>query len=123
MSSLLRRPRRPPLDVAEMERSFAQQVVPEAVVKEIRAGASAEKFKAANMPTRTGYSYHNHWWIPHDADGTFEAKGLYGQHIHINPTAELVIVKLSSHPVGNTLFTHALDRLAFAAIASQFRAK
>lgn len=100
-----------------------QQIVPEAVVQEIRAGASAEKFEAANMPMRKGYSYHNHWWIPHDADGTFEAKGLYGQHIHINPAAELVIVKLSSHPVGNTAFTHALDRRAFAAVAIQLRTR
>lgn len=98
-----------------------QQVVPEAVIKEIRAGASAEKFKAGGMPMRNGYSYHNHWWIPHDADGSFEAKGVNGQHIHINPAAELVIVKLSSHPVANTALTHVLDRLAFAALANLLR--
>jgi CubicO group peptidase (beta-lactamase class C family) len=104
-------------------RKDGQQIVPEAVVRDIRAGASAEKFEAANMPMRKGYSYHNHWWITHDADGTFEAKGLYGQHIHINPAAELVIVKLSSHPVGNTAFTHVLDRSAFAAVANRLRVK
>jgi CubicO group peptidase (beta-lactamase class C family) len=98
-----------------------QQVIPTAVIDNIRAGGSAEKFKAANMPMRAGYSYRNHWWISHDADGTFEAKGLYGQHIHINPAAELVIVKLSSHPIGNTAFTHVLDRSAFAAVANQLR--
>ena len=43
--------------------------------------------------------------------------GLNGQHIHINPKAELVIVKLSSHPVGNSIFTHVLDRRAFDAVA------
>jgi CubicO group peptidase (beta-lactamase class C family) len=42
---------------------------------------------------------------------------LNGQHIHINPAAELVIVKLSSHPIGDTGFTHDIDRKAFAAIA------
>jgi hypothetical protein len=45
------------------------------------------------------------------------ASGLNSQHIHINPAAGLIIVKLSSHPLGNTLFTHVLDRNAFAAIA------
>ena len=70
---------------------------------------------------RAGYSYHNQWWIPHDADGTFEAKGLMGQHIHINPAAELVVVKFSTHPVPNTAFTHTLDRQAFAALAKAVR--
>lgn len=94
-----------------------RQVVPKAAIDEIRKGADREKFKASKQDQRFGYSYHNHWWIPHDANGSFEAKGLNGQHIHVNPAAELVIVKLSSHPVGNTIFTHAADRQAFAAIA------
>jgi CubicO group peptidase (beta-lactamase class C family) len=94
-----------------------RQVLSAATVAEIRKGADPEKFKAAGMSMRAGYSYHNQWWIPHDADGTFEAKGLNGQHIHINPAAQLVVVKLSSHPVPNTAFTHTLDRQAFAALA------
>ncbi len=100
-----------------------RQVVSADSVAEIRKGADAEKFKAGGMPMRAGYSYHNHWWIPHDADGTFEAKGLNGQHIHINPAAELVVVKLSSHPVPNTAFTHTLDRRAFAALAEALRSR
>jgi hypothetical protein len=95
-----------------------QQVLPAAVVAEIRKGADPEKFKAANMPMRAGYSYHNHFWIPHDAAGSFEMKGLFGQHVHVNPAAGLVIVKLSSHPVGDTRVTHTLDRKAYAAIAA-----
>jgi CubicO group peptidase (beta-lactamase class C family) len=98
-----------------------KQIVSKATVAEIRKGADPEKFKAAKTPPRDGYSYHNHWWIPHDKDGTFEAKGLMGQHIHINPTAEIVVVKFSSHPVPNTIFTHTLDRQAFAAIASSLK--
>src|SRR4051794_4116644 len=76
-------------------RSGEQQVVAKAVVDEIRKGADAEKFKTSGLVARTGYSYHNQWWISHDAAGSFEAKGLNGQHIHVNPKAELVIVKLS----------------------------
>ena len=98
-----------------------RQVVPKAVIDEIRKGADPEKFKASKQEPRYGYSYHNGWWISHDASGSFEAKGLNGQHLHINPAAELVIVKLSSHPVGNTIFTHTMDRHAFEAIAKAFR--
>jgi CubicO group peptidase (beta-lactamase class C family) len=103
-------------------RSNGRQVVPESVIAEIRKGADIEKFKANGQPMRAGYSYHNQWWVPHDRDGTFEMKGLNGQHMHINPAAELVIIKLSSHPVGDTSFTHNLDRRAFAAIAAALRA-
>jgi CubicO group peptidase (beta-lactamase class C family) len=94
-----------------------KRVLPKAVIDEIRKGADREKFKASGLAPRFGYSYHNHWWISHDAAGSFEAKGLNGQHLHINPAAELVIVKLSSHPAGNTILTHNLDRRAFEAIA------
>lgn len=98
-----------------------QRALSASTITELRKGADAEAFKAAGMAARAGYSYHNHWWVAHDADGTYEAKGLNGQHIHINPAAELVVVKLSSHPVPNTLFTHAVDRAAFAAMASELR--
>lgn len=98
-----------------------RQVVAAEVVAELRKGADRETFLAAGQAMRAGYSYHNFWWIPHDADDSFEAKGLNGQHLHINPAAEVVIVKFSSHPVPNTAFTHLLDRQAFAAIARGLR--
>jgi CubicO group peptidase (beta-lactamase class C family) len=101
-------------------RSNGRQVIAESVIAEIRKGADIEKFKAEGQTMRAGYSYHNQWWIPHDRDGTFEMKGLNGQHMHINPAAELVIIKLSSHPA-DTSATHNLDRRAFAAIAAALR--
>lgn len=104
-------------------RSNGRQVIPESVIAEIRKGGDIEKFKTNGQAMRSGYSYHNQWWIPHDRDGTFEMKGLNGQHMHINPAAELVIIKLSSHPVGDTSLTHNFDRRAFAAIADALRAQ
>ncbi len=103
-------------------RSGGRQVIAASVIEEIRKGADVEKFRASGQAMRAGYSYHNQWWVPHDADGSFEMKGLNGQHMHINPAAELVIVKLSSHPAGDTSVTHGLDRRAFAAIAGALRA-
>ncbi|MES2360742.1 MAG: serine hydrolase [Pseudomonadota bacterium] len=95
-----------------------RQVIPASVIAEIRKGGDKQKFTAAGPSVRSGYSYHNQWWVAHDADQTFEAKGVFGQHIHVNPAAELVIVKFSSHPVPDTQFTHVIDRAAFAAIAA-----
>jgi CubicO group peptidase (beta-lactamase class C family) len=64
-----------------------RQVIAEVVIAEIRKGGDSEKFKAAGQVARAGYSYHNQWWVSHDRDGTFEMKGLNGQHMHINPAA------------------------------------
>lgn len=94
-----------------------QQIVPKAVVDEIRKGADREKFKTSGQTLRAGYSYHNNFWVTHNAAGAYEMKGLNGQHVHINPSAGVVIVKLSSHPAGETIFTHVVDQRAFEAIA------
>jgi CubicO group peptidase (beta-lactamase class C family) len=83
----------------------------------LRDGSTREAFaKSVQASVRTGYSYRNQWWMPNDADGTIEAKGLFGQHLVINPKENVVIVKLSTNPSGDTISTHALDKAAFAAI-------
>ncbi|MCY1360528.1 6-aminohexanoate-dimer hydrolase [compost metagenome] len=47
---------------------------------------------------RDGYSYRNYWYQKNDGDGSVEAAGRFGQKIYINPTRELVVVKLASAP-------------------------
>ena len=84
-------------------------------------GGDREKFKAGGMPFRSGYSYRNQWWILHNADGAYEASGIHGQMIHINPAAEMVVVKLASHPVAGAGFTHPMTLRAWAALAQAVR--
>ena len=103
-------------------RAEGRAVVVPAAIADIRKGGDAQAFRAGGQTARFGYSYHNHWWIPHDADGSYEMKGVGGQHLHINPAAQLVIVKLSAQP-GETTATHTLDRRAFAAIAGALRTR
>lgn len=98
-----------------------QRVLAKEVVEDIARGGDREKFKAGNMPFRPGYSYRNQWWILHNADGAFEAAGIHGQFIHVNPAAEMVIVKLSGHPVPGAGFTHPTTLKAWAAIARAVR--
>ncbi len=38
------------------------------------------------MP-RPGYSYRNQGWGLHNADGAYEASGIHGQMVHVNPAA------------------------------------
>lgn len=88
---------------------------------QLRAGVDRTIFSnSASAAARPGYGYRNQWWIPDSPDRIIEAKGLFGQHLYINPVKQVVIVKFSSHPVGETSFTHASDSAAFAAIAGHF---
>ncbi|MDM0055951.1 serine hydrolase domain-containing protein [Variovorax fucosicus] len=98
-----------------------QQLVSKAAVEMIRAGGDREKFKAGNQAARPGYSYRNQWWILHNADGAFEASGIHGQYIHVNPKAEVVIVRLGSTPAAANGPLHGLHMRAFQAIADTLR--
>ncbi|MGH8674459.1 MAG: serine hydrolase domain-containing protein [Burkholderiales bacterium] len=98
-----------------------QRIFDRAVIDDLRKGGDREKFKASGMAFRPGYSYHNQWWILHNADGAFEASGVHGQMLHINPAAEMVVVKLSSHPVAGAGFTHPLTLKAWDALARAVR--
>ncbi|MEO0028722.1 MAG: hypothetical protein RJB45_763 [Pseudomonadota bacterium] len=95
------------------QRIFAKAVLDDTFVK----GGDPEKFKASGMVFRPGYSYRNQWWMLHNADGAYEASGIHGQMIHINPKAEMVVVKLASHPVAGAGFTHPMTLRAWAALA------
>lgn len=98
-----------------------QRVFDKAVIADTVKGGDREKFKASGMVFRAGYSYHNQWWVLHNAGGAFEASGVNGQMLHINPAAEMVVVKLSSHPVAGAGFTHPLTLKAWAALADAVR--
>jgi CubicO group peptidase (beta-lactamase class C family) len=45
-----------------------------------------------------GYGYAYQWWIPPGNDGAFEAEGIYGQCIYVNPAKHVVIVQTSAWP-------------------------
>jgi CubicO group peptidase (beta-lactamase class C family) len=42
-----------------------------------------------------GYGYQ--WWLMDGEDGEYSAIGVYNQFIYVNPTQDLVIVKLSAN--------------------------
>jgi len=86
----------------------------------ISAGVNRAIFASSPQgAVRKGYGYKNQWWIPEGADGVIEAKGLFGQHLYVNPKKHVVIVKFSSHPIGDTSFTHVIDHAAFDAISGR----
>lgn len=96
------------------------QILQPGTLAQIQQGGSRQAFASGSNAARTGYSYHNFWWIDHE-NGTIEMKGANGQHLHINPSTETVIVKLSSNLFSDMMLmsTHTIDRNAFAAISRE----
>jgi CubicO group peptidase (beta-lactamase class C family) len=99
-----------------------RQVIPAAVVADIRRGAEPEKFAKAGYRLLAGYSYRNMWWVSHNPDGVFEGRGIHGQRLTIVPRAELVIARFSSHPIAASAANDPISLPAFAALSRHFRA-
>ena len=95
-----------------------QQIVPASVVDEIRGGGDPAKFAKAGFTLLNGYSYKDMWWVSHNSHQTFEARGIHGQRIYIDPVAEMVIVKFSSHPVAANGASDAVTYRGFGALAN-----
>ncbi len=94
-----------------------QQLFPQAVVDRIQAGGSREAFKAAGYSTLPGGSYRSMWWIFHNANGAYAARGVYGQTIYIDPTAEMVIVRFASFPFAQNAQIDPTSLPAYQAVA------
>ncbi|WP_300710185.1 serine hydrolase [Limnohabitans sp.] len=82
-----------------------QQIIPPAVINDIRFNGDASAFPVQNFPTLGGWAYRNMWWVSNNAHGAYSARGIHGQAIYIDPKAEMVIARFGSHPVAaNTHF-------------------
>ena len=79
-----------------------QQIVPAAVVDDIRRGGDREQFAGAGYKMLPGWSYRSMWWVSHNAHGAFTARGIHGQAIYVDPAAEMVIARFASHPLAPT---------------------
>jgi CubicO group peptidase (beta-lactamase class C family) len=97
------------------------QLIPAAVIGDIRRGADPHKFAKAGYTLLAGYSYRNMWWVSHDDLGVFEARGIHGQRLYIAPGAELVIARFGSHPIAASASNDPLTLPAFRALSRLLR--
>lgn len=77
-----------------------KQVVPESWVMACRTG-DVDAFRANYAERFPGYdhaAYSKQWWALDTKSGLHQARGIYGQLIHVEPARRLVVVKLSSWP-------------------------
>jgi CubicO group peptidase (beta-lactamase class C family) len=95
-----------------------QQIVPKAVVNDIRFNGSREAFgQGGNFPALAGWAYRNMWWATHNQHGAYAARGIHGQAIYIDPVAEMVIARFGSHPMAANTYFDGTSLPAFHALA------
>lgn len=94
-----------------------RQIVPKAVVDDIRRGADRDHFAKAGYRLLPGWSYRNQWWITHNEHGAYAARGIHGQAIYIDPAAEMVIARFGSHPLAANANLDPTSLPAFHALA------
>ena len=95
-----------------------QQIVPKTVVEDIRRGGDRTAFSKAKYELLDGWSYRNMWWVTHNKHGAFTARGVHGQTIYIDPKAEMVIARFSSHPVAGNAANDPTSLPAYHALAT-----
>jgi CubicO group peptidase (beta-lactamase class C family) len=94
-----------------------RQIIPSAVIADIRRGADLEKFEKAGYTLLPGYSYRNMWWVASQAAGVIEGRGIYGQRLYIAPKEHLVVARFASHPIATSAANDPITLPAFAAIS------
>ena len=96
-----------------------QQIVPPRVVASIRRGSSQADFAKAHYALLQNWSYRSQWWVSHNRDGAFSARGIYGQTIYIDPRAEMVLVRFASNPKAANVNFDPISLPAYQAVADR----
>ena len=99
------------------------QLFPQKVVENLRAGGDKEAFAKAGYKTLQGGSYRSMWWILHNEHGALAARGVHGQTIYIDPTAEVVIVRFASFPTAKNALIDPTSLPAYQAVAEYLMKK
>ncbi len=99
------------------------QVIPAEAIARIRRGGSQDTFAKAGYDLLPGWSYQGMWWVSHDDHGSFAARGVHGQTIWIDPTAQMVIVRLASNPVAGNAASDSTSLPAYRAVADYLMAQ
>ncbi len=94
-----------------------EQLFPREVIAGIRSGGSKAAFAKAGYRTLEGGSYRSMWWLFHNEHEAFAARGVYGQTIYVDPTADMVIVRFASYPTAKNAVIDPTSLPAYQAVA------
>ena len=97
-----------------------RRLFPAEAVRAIRSGGDASKI-GTNYPALIGGRYSSLWWIYPGDDGVFAARGVHGQTIYVDPTAEMVLVRFASFPRAENPLIDPTSLPAFRAVAEYLK--
>lgn len=100
-----------------------RQIIPAQVISDIIKGGSQTAFEKAGYKDLKNWSYRNMWWITHNPDSAFAARGVHGQTIYIDPEAQMVIVRFASHPIAANAANDPFSLPAYQAVADYLKNK
>ncbi|MFH1599898.1 MAG: serine hydrolase [Pseudomonadota bacterium] len=109
--------------VLDEGRLDGEQVFPAQAVRSLRGGGDKRVFARAGYTSLPGGSYRGMWWIFHNRHGAFAARGVHGQTIYVDPTAQMVIVRFASHPVAGNSANDPASLPAYQAVAEYLMGK
>jgi CubicO group peptidase (beta-lactamase class C family) len=92
-----------------------QRLFPAAVVDAIAKGGDPTKF--SGYPSIPNGSYTSQWWVFHNDHGAFAARGVHGQTIYVDPTAQMVLVRFASFPTAGNASIDPTSLPAYQAVA------
>jgi CubicO group peptidase (beta-lactamase class C family) len=99
-----------------------ERLFPAQVVDRIRSGGDRSRF-GNGFPTLPGASYTSQWWILHNEHGAFAARGVHGQTIYVDPSAQMVLVRFASFPKAQNGLIDPTSLPAYQAVAEYLMAK
>ena len=100
-----------------------ERLFPAAVADNIAAGGDKAAFEKAGYKTLPGGSYRGMWWVFHNDHGAYAARGVHGQTIYVDPRADMVLVRFSSHPVAKNGVIDPTSLPAYQAVAEYLLGK
>ena len=97
-----------------------ERLFPAEAVRSIREGGDASKF-GTNYPALLGGRYSSMWWIYPGQEGVFAARGVHGQTIYVDPSADMVLVRFASYPRAENPLIDPTSLPAFRAVAEYLK--
>jgi len=98
------------------------RLFPAAAVRGIREGGDAAKFGTA-YPALAGGRYSSMWWVYPGEDGIISARGVHGQTIYVDPSAEMVLVRFASFPKEQNTLIDPTSVPAYRAVAAYLKSR
>ena len=100
-----------------------KRLLNKSVIDNIRQGGDKAVFAEAGYNTIPNGSYRSMWWVFHNDHGAYAARGVHGQTLYIDPTANMVIVRFASHPKAKNSANDPTSLPAYQAVAEYLMKK